>query len=630
LRPIPGKDKYDSRRAGTKIAKKTPGENPKCFLLASSLALLASWRFVLIVVFIICSGWSPCLAADANIPALIAGLSADDAAARQAAADQLLALGAAARPALVAATHGGEVETRSAAADLLLKMPWGKNDDPPKVQQILDRYVNYSDDVNQPPGLPATLEARKAAVRALSALEDDQGTAALIRLIYEDPSNSVRWTIFHELRTNMDSGPLAKLRRNEVPDDDPAMKALYGLAWLEVDASRAKPLLTEAVEDEFADPSDDGGEVDFVISCLLGMDVGAGQLDTAADLLRRELDRGAPTDRQKVPLPLLTLLVLQADVGPLGGLEDDIKRAADFSNSPKIQYVLAQIDARQGQTATAEAARKAAFAANSQSRLGRFEAAKFLADHGWDALAEAEYQAYLAMPPGDDQGDSEACDVNAHIGLSGLAQRRGDDWAAAQELKTAMSMKGGGGSMDLVTTNGRGRTVVITDDQIWAEIHWHYLRAALKSNDQPGAAEHLAELIKLAPTDTDIAIDVVPLLKQKGRIDEARHFFAAAHQFSKSRLDTDPANGNWMNGLAWLDAKCDEDLDEALKLATNAMTAMPRNSAVIDTLAEVHFHLGHFAKAVELEQRALALEPGDSFMSGQLARFKTAAEQKAH
>ena len=102
---------------------------------------------------------------------------------------------------------------------------------------------------------------------------------------------------------------------------------------------------------------------------------------------------------------------------------------------------------------------------------------------------------------------------------------------------------------------------------------------------------------------------MVPALKERLRVDEAKRLFAAAYGFAKARLDADPTNPILQNGMAWLEAKCDENLDDALKLATDANAAAPDDAAIIDTLAEVNFHLGHFDEAVKLETRALELQP---------------------
>jgi Flp pilus assembly protein TadD len=80
-----------------------------------------------------------------------------------------------------------------------------------------------------------------------------------------------------------------------------------------------------------------------------------------------------------------------------------------------------------------------------------------------------------------------------------------------------------------------------------------------------------------------------------------------------------------MNNVAWLDAKCDENLGEALALATSAVNEMPRAAELIDTLAEVTFHLGHFQQAVALEKRAVALTPDEVLLHYQLHRFEAGA-----
>ena len=82
-----------------------------------------------------------------------------------------------------------------------------------------------------------------------------------------------------------------------------------------------------------------------------------------------------------------------------------------------------------------------------------------------------------------------------------------------------------------------------------------------------------------------------------------------------------------MNALAWLDAKCDENLPEAMTLAATAVTTLPDNAAAIDTLAEVNFHVGKYAQAVKLEERALAHDPDDKFMTDSAPDWAVASKQ---
>ena len=63
-------------------------------------------------------------------------------------------------------------------------------------------------------------------------------------------------------------------------------------------------------------------------------------------------------------------------------------------------------------------------------------------------------------------------------------------------------------------------------------------------------------------------------------------------------------------------------LPEALQAAERAVKLEPKNTGIMDTLAEVHFKMGDQAKAVEVETRALALAPNDSYLTQQLARFR--------
>jgi predicted Zn-dependent protease len=595
---------------------------------------------------------APQPAVNPTVTGLISDLSADDASARKLAAQKLVTLGLSARPAVLAAMHGNDPETAAQAANVLLQMPWSDPSDPPAVKQILDQYTHFAlapdNNANQVnpgnPGNPvippnvvvpanpaepalSSEDHRKAAVTALAGLEKFAGFDALARLVYEDPSNSVRWLIVHDLRTVPDDDAhLSKLRRTDPPADDPPLAALYGMAWMETGAKQWEGLFRQAVAEEMKSPGDDGGEVDFLVNSLVDFDEAAGHYDSAAQLLRQELKRGAPTDRQDVPLPLLRLFALHADHGPLAGFDADQKLAADHMQSPKLLYAMARIDLRQNQPDQAAAARAAAFNANSTSRLGRFQTGRYLSDMGWISEAEAEFKAYLAMPPGDDQDDEEASEPNAYFELSSLAAARDDDQAAGDAKKSAMSILGGTNAT-LQKNDGHGHTWTATEDQIWAEIHWRYLRAAVKRKDETTINHELAELILLKPNDEDIAIDAVPALKSRQRADDAAKLFADAYQDARAKLDADPKNPVLMNGLAWLEAKCDEKLDEALTLATAAVTADPDDAAMIDTLAEVNFHIGKPAVSAQLETRALQIQPGDPFMTGQLARFKAAAKE---
>ena len=70
------------------------------------------------------------------------------------------------------------------------------------------------------------------------------------------------------------------------------------------------------------------------------------------------------------------------------------------------------------------------------------------------------------------------------------------------------------------------------------------------------------------------------------------------------------------------DLEAAEHLDEALQLVASATAAQPKNGAYLDTAAEVHFRRGEREQAVALESKALQIEPDNTFMKEQLARFQ--------
>ena len=152
-----------------------------------------------------------------------------------------------------------------------------------------------------------------------------------------------------------------------------------------------------------------------------------GHYQAAADLLRTQLAHNPPTDRRGVPLALARLLALHADHGPLPHYAEDQKLAESYPDSAPLLYARSHLDLKLGHPDQAAAEQESAFKARRRFlppfRPG-FQAGKFLSDHGWDDQAQIEFKAYLAMPPGDDQDDLEACEANAHFELGSIALRR--------------------------------------------------------------------------------------------------------------------------------------------------------------------------------------------------------------
>ena len=82
------------------------------------------------------------------------------------------------------------------------------------------------------------------------------------------------------------------------------------------------------------------------------------------------------------------------------------------------------------------------------------------------------------------------------------------------------------------------------------------------------------------------------------------------------------ADAGTLNALAWFAATQDLHLDEALVAAQRASALEPKDSNILDTLAEVHFRRGEVDEAIAAMTRALAISPDDAYLKGQLARFQ--------
>jgi hypothetical protein len=88
-----------------------------------------------------------------------------------------------------------------------------------------------------------------------------------------------------------------------------------------------------------------------------------------------------------------------------------------------------------------------------------------------------------------------------------------------------------------------------------------------------------------------------------------------------------PPSADALNVLAWFCAKHDLFLPEALQAAQRAVALSPNNTNILDTLAELHFRMGHRDQAIAIETRALAMEPMGQDFKDHLARFRIGKQQ---
>jgi tetratricopeptide (TPR) repeat protein len=155
-------------------------------------------------------------------------------------------------------------------------------------------------------------------------------------------------------------------------------------------------------------------------------------------------------------------------------------------------------------------------------------------------------------------------------------------------------------------------------------IHLAEARKAISAEKWDDFAKAVDALERALPGDIPSYEVLYPLLVEKGRTKEVDALFERCHQFHRELLDAFPESAAFMNQVAWLCAISHRRLDDAQRLAEQAVKRQPMQAAYIDTLAEVHFQLGDRDKAVELSQQAADLSPHNPEMQERLAHFKTA------
>jgi tetratricopeptide (TPR) repeat protein len=562
--------------------------------------------------------------APVDLPALIHNLADADPAIRSVAVDRLQSLGESVRPALLDALDSPDPQIRAQAAVVLLHLPWSRPTDPADIRQKLANYGSL------------IAENRCDLVVELANLPDNAAVDALLRILRDDPSATVRWTAADELRAARDGfqPPMDRLRALLTETKEPAeqramwnnapLLAAAGWAWREVDLNRADELLLRAVTLDAQHPAAMQGQIDFAYLWLIERATAAQHYVDALNLLRQQAARTA-WDADNLPAPVAALFALHAEHGPFAGWVDDLRLYRGYLDRPEMLYVLARLAQRRAPPGISVAFNTIAFLSGGASEQRHYAVGCFLADQGWLAPAQRELRAALWLSRGNS--------VNIYFQLARVAAERNDDGSVARNLESALRQIPES-DQTMRRTTRFGDEVAWSSADAWAEVHWHYLRAARAAHDLPAVQLHLEKLMELDKLgqilhkDPGLATDIVPALDDTGRHDDAAKCFDAAYQDLHATIAAHPDSAEAKNNLAWLCARCGRKLDEAVKWANEAMAAAPANAAYLDTAAEANFRNGNPAEAVRLESQALRLKPNDVFMTGQLRRFRDAARDQ--
>ncbi len=85
-----------------------------------------------------------------------------------------------------------------------------------------------------------------------------------------------------------------------------------------------------------------------------------------------------------------------------------------------------------------------------------------------------------------------------------------------------------------------------------------------------------------------------------------------------------PDDPETLRRIAWVLATNEIDRDRALELAKRAATLAPQSPAILSTLAECHYRLGHFDEAIAIASRLVEISPANDLYWRQLRMYKEA------
>lgn len=545
--------------------------------------------------------------AGTDVQILINQLAHPDAGMREQAIEELTEMGADARPALKKALDHPRPAIADAARELLMKLPWSRPTDPQQAKSLLDRYGE----------LPPDDRAEK--LHGLFTHPDPNVRKVGLRVIADETGDVVIWR-------GLAVGDVDEIWKTLLKDAKPEgqhpaiVHLLARLADQNHDDARAEELYTLLLDREVAHPTATVEQLNGAIAWLRDRAKTPAQIARLTKYLSHLIALGADDETAKEPL--LDLLLLHARHGPLPGVLRDLATA---QRSPDLatRLATAHLLRRLGADTPAQVAEESALASRdltTEEAWALHEGGFWLMKAGNRALAERAL--LLCALTSEDGADFNYAAGNANLRLYDLYASQGRHLEAAQRLDAALDLFGENVSLT-VTRGNHAEVWPIHDARAAATLHRH--KHALKQNN-PAEAQRLAmQLLDQGTSDMGIFLDVLPTLEEHAKPEQIDAYFDRCFDAQMEKLKQTPDDPLRKNDLAWLCARSHRKLDIAYENAKAAVAAKPNEAAYLDTLAEVCFRLGKISEAIRLEEKALSIQPGETFMQEQLERFRQAA-----
>ena len=153
-------------------------------------------------------------------------------------------------------------------------------------------------------------------------------------------------------------------------------------------------------------------------------------------------------------------------------------------------------------------------------------------------------------------------------------------------------------------------------------VHKARARAMLADNKPEQAVAELTKARSTLPDDVRLIVEFVPKLDRAGQRAAAEELFADGMAAHLRVCGEFPKSATYHNNAAWLAARSQRKLDDALALVTKAIELSPTEAAYQDTLAEVHFQRGEREAAVAAARQALELSGDRKLFAARLKHFE--------
>jgi tetratricopeptide (TPR) repeat protein len=535
----------------------------------------------------------------------------------QRAQEELTELGYEAFEPLKAAARGKD-ETLAARAKYLLRLipiDWISESDPEEVKNCLRQYENMRE------------ETRRDAMARLAKLPDAKGIAALCRLVrYESSVLSKQAAIalfFDGKNIHFPKQTTAAAIRADLQDcTRPA--AAWIATWLRL-AEKPKTAAADwakLVENEtlLLRKSPDDTNLQVVVDLIRFQATWLKQFDkkdeSAAIRHLAELDY-PKSDAHAAYDPLAHVILWLMDQKAWATIDAVAQRSrARFAADPTLLYLQAEAYAEQGKREQAEKTALQAFRVKPErdepaetKAVRRFSLAALLRNSGQYAWARREFESLLA------ENDNQA-DGFVRLNLADMLHEQGQDLEAAAVLEKIVKAVEANKAPEDVLQFGDPRSFC-AKRQYYLACHW-------KAKDNTAKQrECLEKALKFDPNDIDLLIECYQLQGQppefhKKIVDLVRNLTVQLH----GALATSDVSAGDYNNYAWLIANTEGNQDEALRCSLKSLEMAPDEAGFLDTLAQVYCAKGDLREAVNIQTKALALEPRSFALKRHLEVFR--------